>query len=184
MMMGQMMGNPMMAGMGMMGGLPQGTEMDLVTFVVSDERGEPLRPLPDRLSRLTAPALGSDVRRRTFRFDSGMMQHVINGRSFAMDRVDHEIPLGTTEVWQIVNQSGFAHPVHVHAGQFRVLARTGNREGLMPWEGGLKDTVLVLPQETVEIAVRFDRYPGVFLMHCHNLEHEDAGMMGLFEVLP
>ena len=53
----------------------------------------------------------------------------------------------------------------------------------MPWEQGLKDTVLVLPQETVEIAVRFDRFPGVFLMHCHNLEHEDAGMMMNFQVL-
>jgi FtsP/CotA-like multicopper oxidase with cupredoxin domain len=100
-----------------------------------------------------------------------------------MDRVDHEIPLGTTEVWRIVNESGFAHPVHVHAGQFRVLSRRGSRGQLMPWEQGLKDTVLVLPQETVEIAVRFDRYPGMFLMHCHNLEHEDAGMMMNFRVL-
>ena len=176
------MGRGRMGGMGM-GGLPQGTAMDLVDFVVSDERGEAPRPLPSRLSRISAPTLDSDTRRRTFRFDSGMMQHAINGRSFAMERVDHEIPLGATEVWRIVNESGFAHPVHVHAGQFRVLSRTGSRGQLMPWERGLKDTVLVLPQETVEIAVRFDRYPGMFLMHCHNLEHEDAGMMMNFRVL-
>lgn len=164
-------------------GLPQGAAMDMVHFVVGDERGSDPGPLPARIASLPAPIDGEVARRRDFRFDSGMMQHLINGRSFAMERVDHEIRLGTTEVWHLVNDSGFAHPVHVHAGQFRVLSRTGGRGEVMPWEGGLKDTVLVLPQERVEIAVRFDRYPGLFLMHCHNLEHEDAGMMMNFRVV-
>ena len=74
------------------------------------------------------------------------------------------------------------HPIHVHAGQFRVLSRTGGRNRLMPWEAGLKDTVLTHPGETVNVAVRFDRYPGLFLFHCHNLEHEDMGMMANFRV--
>jgi FtsP/CotA-like multicopper oxidase with cupredoxin domain len=111
-----------------------------------------------------------------------MMRHAINGRAFAMDRVDVEVPLGRTEVWELVNDSGFAHPVHVHSGQFRVLSRSGGRSTLQPWENGLKDTVLVLPGERVEIAVRFGEYPGLFLLHCHNLEHEDAGMMANFRV--
>jgi FtsP/CotA-like multicopper oxidase with cupredoxin domain len=51
----------------------------------------------------------------------------------------------------------------------------------MPWETGLKDTVLTLPGEQVDVAVRFF-YPGVFLLHCHNLEHEDMGMMINYEV--
>ncbi|MCH1572330.1 MAG: multicopper oxidase domain-containing protein [Longimicrobiales bacterium] len=176
------MGRGRMGGEGM-SGLPQGADMDMVHFVVTDEPGEEARPLPSRLSTIAALPLGSDTRRRTFRFDSGMMRHAINGRSFEMGRIDHQIRLGTTEVWRIVNETGLAHPVHVHAGQFRVLSRTGSRGQVMPWEQGLKDTVLVLPQETVEIAVRFDRFPGVFLMHCHNLEHEDAGMMMNFQVL-
>lgn len=49
-------------------------------------------------------------------------------------------------------------------------------------ETGFKDTVLVLPGERVDVAMRFVR-PGVFLLHCHNLEHEDAGMMLNFEVV-
>jgi FtsP/CotA-like multicopper oxidase with cupredoxin domain len=53
----------------------------------------------------------------------------------------------------------------------------------MPWEAGSKDTVLLLPGERVEVAVRFAEYPGLFLLHCHNLEHEDAGMMSNFRVL-
>ena len=48
---------------------------------------------------------------------------------------------------------------------------------MMPWEAGLKDTVLIHPHETVEVAVRFSAHPGLFPLHCHNLEHEDLGMM-------
>ena len=46
----------------------------------------------------------------------------------------------------------------------------------------MKDTVLVWPGETAHVSVRFDRHPGLFLLHCHNLEHEDAGMMSNFRV--
>lgn len=169
--------------MGGRGGLPQGTEMDFVTFVVGDEAAAPLPRLPERLVEVRGPAPDGDATRRSFRFESMMMQHSINGRSFDMERADVEVPLGRTEVWTLINDSGFAHPVHVHAGQFRVLSRAGGRNGLTPWEQGLKDTVLVLPGERVEIGVRFTEYPGLFLLHCHNLEHEDAGMMANFRVL-
>lgn len=46
----------------------------------------------------------------------------------------------------------------------------------MPWEEGIKDTVMIFPLETVRV-VRFSAYRGLFLFHCHNLEHEDMGMM-------
>jgi len=170
-------------GMGGMGGLPQGTEMDFVHFRVTDERAAPMPRLPARLREPRGATPDGDSVRRSFRFESMMMQHSINGRAFEMGRVDVEIPRGTTEVWTFVNESGFGHPVHVHAGQFRVLSRSGGRNAVMPWEAGLKDTVLVLPGERVEVAVRFDEYPGLFLLHCHNLEHEDAGMMSNFRVL-
>lgn len=169
--------------MGGRGGFPQGTEMDFVTFLVGEDEGPPPPRLPERLVAARGPRPTDDSGRRSFRFESMMMQHSINGRSFQMERVDVEIPLGRTEVWTLINDSGFAHPVHVHAGQFRVVSRSGGRDALMPWERGLKDTVLVLPGERVEIAVRFSEHPGLFLMHCHNLEHEDAGMMANFRVL-
>jgi hypothetical protein len=53
-----------------------------------------------------------------------------------------------------------------------------------PEDAGWKDTVLVNPGETVRVLTRFDSHPGVFVHHCHNLEHEDSGMMQNFEVLP
>ena len=111
-----------------------------------------------------------------------MMRHTINGQTFDMERVDATIRRGETEIWSFVNSGVLPHPIHVHAGQFRVLSRTGGRDRIMPWETGLKDTVLTHPGETVDIAVRFDRHPGLFLFHCHNLEHEDMGMMANFRV--
>jgi FtsP/CotA-like multicopper oxidase with cupredoxin domain len=100
-----------------------------------------------------------------------------------MNRIDFEIPLGDSEVWAFRNPSALPHPVHVHAGQFRVLSRTGGRGRVFPWEEGLKDTVLLFPGEEVRVAVRFPDYRGRYLLHCHNLEHEDAGMMLNFAVV-
>ena len=168
---------------GMMGGAVQGSEMDFVEFVVLDSPSESPPPLPVRLSEIPRQQVSASAPRRTFRFNSMMMNHTINGRTFDLERVDERVPMGRTEVWTLVNESELPHPVHIHACQFRVLSRTGGRNRVMPWETGLKDTVLVFPRERVDVAVRFDDYPGVFLLHCHNLEHEDMGMMLNFEVV-
>jgi FtsP/CotA-like multicopper oxidase with cupredoxin domain len=172
------MGRGMGRGMGgMMGGLPQGAPMDLLELVVEENPAEPAFELPDRLSRIPGRPVDGSTPRRTFRFESMMMNHTINGRTFEMERVDERVPIGRTEVWAIENASELPHPVHVHAGQLLVRSRTGGRGRVMPWETGLKDTVLVLPGERVEVVVRFEAHRGLFLMHCHNLEHEDMGMM-------
>ena len=175
---GRRMGRGHMYGMG----APQGAEMDLVEFVVSDGRGPELRPVPERLSRIGAHRITDDSPTRSFVFNSSMMVHTINGQQFDMERVDARVALGRPESWSLVNDSTVPHPVHVHAGQFRVRRRTGGRGRVMPWETGLKDTVLLWPGESVEISVAFNDYPGLFLFHCHNLDHEDQGMMGNFTV--
>jgi FtsP/CotA-like multicopper oxidase with cupredoxin domain len=190
---GMMMG---MGGMGMERGmrgrmgrggaaaaLPQGAAMDLLELVVTDTVTAAVPPLPSRLTTVPRLEVTPGARRRSFRFESMMMmRHTINGRSFALDRVDERVPLGETEVWTFSNASELPHPVHAHGGQFQVLSRSGGRARRMPWETGLKDTVLVLPGESVDVAVRFI-FPGLFLLHCHNLEHEDGGMMANFEVV-
>jgi FtsP/CotA-like multicopper oxidase with cupredoxin domain len=162
--------------------LPQGAAMDLLELVVTDSIAAAVPPLPSRLTAVPKLEVASGARRRSFRFESMMMRHTINGRSFALDRVDERVPIGETEVWTFSNASGLPHPVHAHGGQFQVLSRAGGRARRMPWETGLKDTVLVLPGESVDVAVRFV-FPGLFLLHCHNLEHEDGGMMANFEVV-
>ena len=182
---GAIAGRGMGRGRGMMGGgggLPQGTGMDLVEFVVQEGPSRTGPPLPERFPDVpTRGEITADTPRKTFRFQSMMMSHTINGLSFDMHRVDARIRRNQTEVWTFVNESELPHPVHVHAGQFRVLSRSGGRGRLMPWETGLKDTVLTLPGEAVDVAVRFF-YAGTFLLHCHNLEHEDMGMMMNYEV--
>ncbi len=97
--------------------------------------------------------------------------------------MDEQIPFGQTEVWRFVSGSGGPHPIHVHGALFQVQARSGGRGQVFPWEQGWKDTVLVQEGETVDVLIRFDGYTGLYLIHCHNLEHEDMGMMANIEVI-
>lgn len=124
--------------------------------------------------------LTNPVRTRTFSFD-GMSR--INGRRFAMDRIDFEVPFNQVELWRFTSNGNGPHPVHVHGASFQVVSRTGGRGQLFPWEGGWKDTVLLQDQEAVDVRVRFDTYQGLYVMHCHQLEHEDMGMMTNFRVV-
>ena len=104
----------------------------------------------------------------------GMM---INGRSFEMDRIDEQVALGDTEIWEISGEM-MSHPFHIHGVQFEVLSRNGGKP--IARDAGMRDTVLV--REPVELLVRFTQ-PAVkapFMYHCHILEHEDNGMMGQF----
>ena len=112
------------------------------------------------------------------------MQFQINGLVYDPNRVDELVPNGATEIWDISNTSNMAHPFHAHAIQWQVLSRNG-----VPASGvdlGWKDTVLVEANESVRIIGRFDPVVNVgkYRYHCHILEHEEAGMMGVFEILP
>ena len=161
----------------------QGLPMDLMQLVV---RGKVKNAgsIPERLLPVRGPDPADSVNEREFILTSDrdeqtrtMMAHQINGLGYRMDRIDEQVPFRQTEIWTFENKRNFSHPIHLHATHFRVLSRTGGRNRVMPWEQGLKDTVLVHPEEKVRVAVRFDAYPGLFLLHCHNLEHEDSGMM-------
>jgi FtsP/CotA-like multicopper oxidase with cupredoxin domain len=155
---------------------------DLLEFVVrtSGDTGRTISSfvLPDLPAGL--PTEGQSVRTRDFSFD-GMNR--INGRTYAVDRIDETIRQGDVEVWRFTTNGNAPHPVHVHIEAFQVLRRSGGRGDVMPWEAGLKDTVLLEDGETVEVLVQFNQYKGVYLMHCHKLEHEDIGMMLNFEVV-
>ncbi len=106
----------------------------------------------------------------------------INGKAYADRRVDHRVRLGETERWRLRNTSDITHYVHIHAEQWRTVRR--NRQRPPPWERGLEDTWRLDPGETVEVAAKFQDYTGLFMLHCHMLDHEDHGMMARFEVLP
>src|SRR5450432_906865 len=191
---GGMMAMGGMMGRGGGGGLPNGAPFLVCRFEVRGA-GEQLR-VPARFEALAWRPDGEVVNRgkpRRFDVSMSMMRWQLNGRSFDMTDVgeDERVKLGSTEDWEFRNLGGMmamAHPIHIHAGQFQVLEREVApqwqaaadtlREGLVT--EGWKDTFLLLPGERVRLRMRFERYAGLFLYHCHNLEHEDAGMMRNF----
>ena len=88
---------------------------------------------------------------------------------------------GTTESWTFVNRSNRVHPMHIHGFLFRVLERSSGR--VHPADRlGWKDTVGVLPKETVTVLAYFSPYSGRYVFHCHALEHADKAMMLQLEV--
>jgi len=102
------------------------------------------------------------------------------------DDIDAFPVLGTTEVWEFINESNMMHPMHVHLVQFQILDRCpvggGTCETLAPHEDGTwKDTVRVPPGTRVRVIMRFENYPGKFPAHCHLLDHEDHEMMRQFQ---
>jgi FtsP/CotA-like multicopper oxidase with cupredoxin domain len=128
----------------------------------------------------TIPALSNPVNTRRFTFD-GMTR--INGKRYDINAVEFRLPYNTTERWTFVTNGNGPHPVHVHGAVFQIQSRTGGRGTLYGWERGWKDTVLVNDGETVNVLIRFTAHRGLFLLHCHQLAHEDAGMMANFEVV-
>jgi spore coat protein A len=97
--------------------------------------------------------------------------------------------LGSTEIWELVNDTHHTHPIHLHLVSFEVLDREHHDgdhgpQPPHPNERGGKDVVRVNPNETVRIAVKFGDFPGQFPFHCHILEHEEHDMMRSFKVVP
>ncbi|MEU9128416.1 multicopper oxidase family protein [Kitasatospora sp. NPDC048540] len=132
---------------------------------------------PDELSQDQAVAHRQFSFRRT-RTSHGGHAWTINGESFDPETTLATTRLGSVERWRFI--SDVHHPVHLHLAHFQVVARGGGDPH--PSDGGWKDTVDVRPKEPVDVLVRFRGYPGRYILHCHNLEHEDMAMMGNFQV--
>lgn len=133
-------------------------------------------PIPTRLRPVPAIDTAASTAVRTM----VMTQHLINGRSMDHDRVDVTAKLGATEIWEVENLVGMDHPFHLHGFQFQVISRNGVPVPFRAW----KDTMNVPKHETARFIVRYDDYPGKWMFHCHILDHEDHGMMGVLEVTP
>jgi len=164
---------------------PQGAEMPILRIDVAKESTRTFTA-PETLTTIVPFDPAQSVRGRSFELQSlhGVSEdgHQINGLVYDMHRIDQQVALGDLEIWTFWNRSAQPHPMHVHCTQFQVLDRGGSTD-LAPSDRGWKDSVLTLPYQTVRVLVRFDRYEGVYLVHCHNLEHEDHGMMSNFEVV-
>jgi spore coat protein A len=139
--------------------------------------------VPDRLAEYERLDPARAKVTRVWRFTRGRtgdhLGWAINGRMFDPARMDAQPRLGELEIWRF--GTDLHHPVHVHLSPFQVIGRGGRGPG--PFDSGWKDTVDIRPAEHVDVAVRFTGYEGKYLMHCHNLEHEDMGMMSAFETV-
>ncbi|HWK29674.1 MAG TPA: multicopper oxidase domain-containing protein [Solirubrobacter sp.] len=112
---------------------------------------------------------------------SSGVQWQISNRGFDPNRIDVSPRLGSTELWQWHNSSNRVHPMHLHGMLFRVRSRSSGV--VHPGERAWKDTVGVLPGETVTVQPWFIPYAGRYVFHCHSLEHGDKAMMLQLEVV-
>jgi FtsP/CotA-like multicopper oxidase with cupredoxin domain len=116
--------------------------------------------------------LGGNLNRGTF--------WTVNGKPYDPRRIDLAVPRGSTQTWLLANLSTTTHFIHIHEEEWHTLLING--QAPPPYERGLMDTWRLDPGDTVEVAAKFSDYAGVFMIHCHMLDHEDHGMMAQFLV--
>ncbi|UPK75271.1 multicopper oxidase family protein [Nocardioidaceae bacterium SCSIO 66511] len=181
-------------------GYDLGDEITMTNDAGDDDMAEVMRfrvvrkapkpePIPDTLADLRAyeelKEADAEVTRK-FDFDQdgerdGMDMWTINGKLFDVDRIDAKPARDSVEIWEL--SSDPAHPIHLHQVPFKVLSRNKNDDEPLATDAGWKDTIDLKEGETARILVKFDSYPGKYVLHCHNLEHEDMAMMANFEIV-
>lgn len=193
------MNNEMMGGMGGMGGmmggmggssLALGVEFEIMKLVLTLPVKASTTPLPSRLSSISRiKTSGAAVRNIDLAMQG--MGWAINGKTFNMDSYPLQTRSNAIELWDIRNAAmSMPHPMHLHGYSFQIVSRSNSprqiselaqdKDGRMVTDLGWKDTILVWPGETVRIAIDFGnpyKDDQIYLFHCHNLEHEDQGMM-------
>ncbi|TFD44681.1 multicopper oxidase family protein [Cryobacterium sp. TMT1-2-1] len=108
----------------------------------------------------------------------GMMSFTINGREFDGDRVDTTVEAGSVEEWSLRNTSPMDHPVHLHVWPMQIVESDGRAPDTAIWQ----DVVNVPARGQIRVRIAFDDFAGRSVYHCHILDHEDNGMMGVIEV--
>ena len=150
------------------------TVSDLLKIQYTADPPMKARAIPASLRVIPPLDTTLSVRTRVFVLGQGF----INGKLHDMNRVDETAKLGDVEIWQIENIVGMDHPFHLHGFQFQVIDRDGKPEPFRSW----KDTVNVPKHSVVRFVVRLSDFAGKWMYHCHILDHEDHGMMGVLEV--
>jgi len=193
-------------GMASSSALPPGGEYAVFKVHIMREEKE-THKLPSTLTkidRLQRDAAENAQSPRKITLSMARMQWLLNGREFEMQGASPEetITMDTLQLIEFDNgytagqqgmgmMSGMAHPMHIHGQQFQIIERRiredlrNGYDTVSPGyvDDGWKDVVLVMPGEKVTLLKRFDHFKGLFLYHCHNLEHESMGMMRNFKVV-
>lgn len=184
---------------GMMGGnIPfynlnplNGADFGILQLNVVAQTGSPVTSCPTTLTSNT-PWTGFTVSRNFSLNPDTMMSALgqvigpfnINGVHFDMSTINVTTYLNNIEKWRVTNNTGIAHPFHIHDMHFYLLNVNGS--AVPNYEQGKKDVVMVMPQHYVEFITKFEDFANdttPYMYHCHLLHHEDDGMMGSFRVL-
>ncbi|MDQ7035804.1 MAG: multicopper oxidase domain-containing protein [Anaerolineae bacterium] len=185
------------------------SEFTILTVNVDSDATSTPATLPAQLSTPNfndAPNAVNAANPRQFTVAMQAMAATINGQSFEMTGVDANeiVQAGDLEVWEFINPPSsmgrgmgrgmgmvMPHPMHIHNVQFQVIDRQIDPDFASIWDtvregyvdgAGWKDSVLLMPGERVKVLVKFPDYTGLYLYHCHNLEHEDLGLMRNYRI--
>lgn len=162
---------------------PSGTV--LATYAVSGEPVPSAGPLPAQPAPRDLRSAAVTARRElTFamrmRMGMGMgsgMSFTFNGKPFDPGRIDSTVPAGALEERTLTNMSPMDYPFHLHLWPMQIIEQTGGPVADPEWQ----DAVNVPARSSVRVRIAFDDFTAKTVYHCHILDHEDSGMMGLIE---
>ncbi|MFI7493783.1 multicopper oxidase family protein [Kocuria sp. M4R2S49] len=166
----------------------------IMAFDVVDEPVDTSDPTWNRIPAQPAPGnevmaltAGQSTRTRHFELDRTNGLWTINGVIWqdviasGYQKVAAQVDVDAVEIWEFENNSGgWYHPLHIHLVDFQILSRNGRSS--FTYERGPKDVVYVGEGETVRLLMKFGPHQGRYMIHCHNLSHEDHDMMVQFRV--
>ena len=162
--------------------LPINQAPKILKFIVRPQTGiVDNSRVPSTLKAL--PAMDLPVaRERSWHFDRRNGLWSVNGQLADINRVDAVVQQGTAEIWNISTSGGWAHPIHMHLEEYRILSYN-DQPVANTVLGGVKDVFALYPGDEMRIYMKFRDWVGRYVMHCHNTVHEDHAMMVRWDVV-
>lgn len=152
--------------------------------VVGGKVKDPSR-IPDFMRALPSVDLSQVKRQRTFVFDYDNGLWTVNGRLMDPNRIDAAIEQGSAEIWTIRNGgNNWAHPIHTHFEEFQILEINGKPVPQGSILNARKDVIQLGPGDEVKFYGHWRDFLGKYVMHCHNVVHEDHAMMIRWDIVP
>jgi spore coat protein A, manganese oxidase len=160
-----------------------GTERPIMRFDITREEQDDSN-VPAHLTSVERLRVEDAVATRSFTMDLDQHGHwTINGRAYEASRIDAYPRLGTTEIWEFISPTDRRHDMHLHGVHFQWFETSGFSGSIPPYRSGWKDTITIPSHGWGRILVRFEDHAGLYMFHCHMLEHGDHHMMAQFEVV-
>jgi FtsP/CotA-like multicopper oxidase with cupredoxin domain len=162
--------------------LPMATAPKLLKLIVRKDAVPDASRVPATL--MPRPAQDLPVaQERSWHFGRSNGMWVVNGNVVDVNRCDAAIQRNTAEIWNISTAGGWAHPVHIHLEEYQILSYNGQSVAGTSL-GGRKDVFSLYPGDQMRIYMKFRDWVGRYVMHCHNVVHEDHAMMIRWDIVP